>query len=503
MASSKAMRRISLRSIAAHKVRLGLTILAVVLGTAFVAGSFMFTASLSKSFDGIVQDSLSSVDAVITPKDGQGAVLPPGTLEKISSNPAVGKVNVSGETTVVVADENRHALSTGGAPTQVSPYYEPDETVGKPVPIVQGASPKKPDEVVVNDAAAKAHGISAGDKLLIVDPMGKRSVTVSGVYSTNVNGGGYIGIGMMPEAYLKNYAQGGMVSRLYVSAKPGTDQPQLLEALRKDCPEAKVRTGPEVSEELSGKITKALSFINYFLIAFGLVGLLVGTFIIANTFSMIVAQRMREFALLRALGVSRGQLTTSVVFEAIVIGLLGSLLGVLAGVGLVRLIYAGMEAFGAGLPVGGVGITPASIIVPLLLGLLVTVVSAWAPARRAGAVRPVEAMRSGDASSASPLKLRSLMGALAVALGVACALFGVWLDAKTAPRASLVGVGAVLLILGVFLVSPAISIPVVPTIGRVVGPPSGGWGDWRPQIPDATPGVPQRPPSPSPWGWRW
>ena len=150
-------------------------------------------------------------------------------------------------------------------------------------------------------------------------------------------------------------------------------------------------------------MSSALKFINYFLIAFGLIALLVGTFIIANTFSMIVAQRTKEFALLRALGASRRQITNSVVVESAIVGLLGSIVGVVAGMGLVAIIKAVMSA--KGMPFdGGLGLSVSAIVVPIILGTIVTVVSAWAPARRAGRVQPVEAMRTTESASASSLK---------------------------------------------------------------------------------------------------
>ena len=151
-----------------------------------------------------------------------------------------------------------------------------------------------------------------------------------------------------------------------------------------------------------------LSFFTYILLAFGLIALLVGTFIISNTFSMLVGQRTREFALLRALGMSRPQLTGSVLVEAALIGVVGSALGILAGMGLVSLIVAVMEAFGLGFPNAGLGLNTQSVVVPLLVGIVVTVISAWVPARRAGRVHPVASTRSRRcAPVTSPPRSRS------------------------------------------------------------------------------------------------
>lgn len=290
---------------------------------------------------------------------------------------------------------------------------------------------------------------------------------------------------MMDEpAFVDTFTDGSTGNEFSLAATPGTSPDtlasQVSDSLAADHPalgDVDVKTGAQVGEEQAAQIDEALSFVNYFLIAFGLIALVVGTFIIANTFSMIVAQRMREFALLRSLGVASRQLTVSVVFEAVIVGIVGSLLGVLAGIGLTQVIYAVIGSTGAGLPNTGVDITVGSVLLPLVLGVIVTVLSAWAPARRAGAVRPVEAMRSGDQSSSSPLRGRTTVGVVLFLLGVAAALVGVLLSGSgTGPRAALVGVGALGVILGTFLLSPALSIPVVRGIGGVVGAPFGQVG---------------------------
>src|SRR5699024_10357721 len=217
-------------------------------------------------------------------------------------------------------------------------------------------------------------------------------------------------------------------------------------------------------------------FINYFLIAFGLIALLVGTFIIANTFSMIVAQRTKEFALLRALGASRGQITRSVVTESVIVGIIGSAVGVVAGMGLVALIKLGLST--QDLPMGGgLGLTVNAVVVPIILGTIVTVISAWAPARRAGAVEPVEAMRTTESAAGSSLKVRTIIGLALLILGVALAIAGaVWTDGSTGVRASLVGVGALGVIVGFFLAGPALSLPIVPVFGKAIGAPFGAVG---------------------------
>ncbi|TYR20857.1 ABC transporter permease [Corynebacterium urealyticum] len=531
VSGAAAVGRLSLRTIAAHKVRLLLTVLAVVLGTAFIAGSLMFTAGLSRTFDSLVDGEMKNVDAVVSaspsPHGGTsdgGDAQPTGTqprnsgdtpgaagegqgirempeatgapadraaaqpqavssrriseddLRRIQEMPQVSQVNIANQVQAVAARENGETLNSAPAPTMLQPFYDGEESVKGETHIVDGAAPTDTGDVAINASAAEAHGVKVGDRLKVVTSRAQDEVTVTGIYDSDIETGGFIGLSVAADTFKEKFLQSGEPRTLYVGAAQGTTAAELVDSLAAEFPYS-VQTGEEVSEELSAEISKALSFVSYFLVAFGLVGLLVGTFIIANTFSMIVAQRMREFALLRALGVSRGQLTASVVLEAVVVGVLGSALGVLAGMGLVKVIYAVLESTGAGLPAGGIVLTPLAVALPMIVGVLVTILSAWAPARSAGATRPVEAMRSGDASSSSSLVGRTIAGGLALTVGVAVALAGALGDGwSTKTRAILVGAAAVLVILGTFLASPAVARRAVPAIGRIVGLPFGTVG---------------------------
>lgn len=518
-----AVGRLSFRTIAAHKVRLLLTVLAVVLGTAFIAGSLMFTAGLSRTFDSLVDGEMKNVDAVVSaspsahggvsegggsqsaggqspnvgdmpetvgggqtssqsaeatgaaPEPPQQSQAPSSRritdddIRRIQEMPGVSQVNIADQVQAVAARATGETLESAPAPTMLQPFYDGGDSVKGETHIVDGAAPTAAGEVAINATAAEAHEVKVGDRLKVVTARAQDEVTVTGIYDSEIETGGFIGLSVAADTFKEQFLQSGEPRTLYVGAAPGTTAEELVDRLAAEFPYS-VQTGEEVSEELSAEISKALSFVSYFLVAFGLVGLLVGTFIIANTFSMIVAQRMREFALLRALGVSRGQLTSSVVLEAAAVGVLGSALGVLAGMGLVKVIYAVLESTGAGLPAGGIVLTPLAVALPMIVGVLVTILSAWAPARSAGATRPVEAMRSGDASSPSSLVGRTIAGGLAFAVGVAIALAGALGDGwSTKTRAILVGTAAVLVILGTFLASPAVARRAVPAIGRVVG----------------------------------
>ncbi|XGU20848.1 FtsX-like permease family protein [Rhodococcus sp. 3Y1] len=239
-------------------------------------------------------------------------------------------------------------------------------------------------------------------------------------------------------------------------------------------PDLKVQTGDQVREETKAEVDSALSFINYFLLAFGAIALLVGTFIIYNTFSMIVAQRLRELALLRAIGASRAQVGRSVVTEALVVGLIGSIIGLLGGIGLAYGLRSLLNTFDVGLPEGPLQVGARTIIVALVVGVVVTTLSAYAPARRASKIPPVAAMREEFASTGDSLRVRTLIGAILGVIGVALLVFG---SRGTGGGAALiVGLGAFSLIIAVLLGAPALSRPIVGALGAVFAKPFGAIG---------------------------
>lgn len=471
-----AMTKVSVRNIGAHKLRLALTVLAVVLGTAFISGSLMFTNMLERTFDSAVSSMYDDVDVAVKPAEGK-SVVPAEVRESLAADPQVARVAVDGSEPVVIADAEANAIQTGGGESRVGLYYPDDAVVGPPFDITEGNGPTKPGEALLNAAGAENYGIAVGDTIIVVDPEGRHEMTVTGLYTDELDRAASLMVKVPESAFVEFYTNGRYVPGLTLKAAEGTDPVQLKDRIAQEHSDLTVKEGSVLADDLSKQIRQGLSFVSYFLTAFGLVGLLVGTFLIANTFSMIVAQRTKEFALLRALGASKGQITRSVVVESLLIGLLGSALGVVAGAGLVAVIRAVMDAKGMGLPGAGSGLSVSAVVVPVVVGAVVTVLSAWAPARRAGRVQPVEAMRSSESAAPQPLLARTVMGTLLLAAGGALLAWGVmWDDGSTGRRAALVGAAAVLIIVGLFLAGPALSLPVVPVLGRIIGAPFGSIG---------------------------
>ncbi|MFF2088757.1 ABC transporter permease [Nocardia sp. NPDC058176] len=466
------MRKVALRNLAAHKVRLALTLLSVVLGTAFISGSFVFTDTLQRTFDGIFEGQAQGVDVRVGPKDQRSLGVPNNIVDALAKTEGVDRVAPAVNGPVVLLDpEGKKAVQTGGAPSFGVSYLPPEKSVEDPETFVAGHAPTEPGQIALNTGGAERAGLQVGDKTKVLIPSKGEpfDVTLSGIYELpGTDGGGVLAVMFTEPQGRQLFTDGSHVAYADIAAAPGVAADDLRDQLAAGLPNYKVQNADEVREDMKKEISEALTFINYFLLAFGAIALIVGTFIIYNTFSMIVAQRLRELALLRAIGASRQQVGRSVVGEAIVIGVIGSVLGLVAGIGLAFGLSAALNAFDLGLPTGSLTVLPRTAIVALLVGLIVTVASAYAPARRAAKVPPVEAMRSEFASAGDSLRVRTIAGAvLAVAGGVL-----VYLGAQGTGKGSAVtvGLGALGLILAVLLAAPALSRPMVIVLGVLTKP---------------------------------
>nr|WP_235569360.1 FtsX-like permease family protein [Nocardia sp. Root136] len=469
---SSPMRKVALRNLAAHKVRLALTLLSVVLGTAFISGSFVFTDTLQRTFDGIFEGQAQGVDVRVGPADRQSLGLPTNIVDALAKTEGVARVAPAVNGPVVLLEpDGKKAVQTGGAPSFGLSYLPPDKAVEEPDKFVAGAPPTQTNEIALNAGGAEKAGLKVGDKAKVLIPSrgDPFEVTLTGIYEMpGAEGGGVVAVMFTEPQGRKLFTDGSHVAYADIAAAPGVSADDLRDQLAAGLPNYKVQNSDEVREDMKKEISEALTFINYFLLAFGAIALIVGTFIIYNTFSMIVAQRLRELALLRAIGASRQQVGRSVVGEAIVIGLIGSALGLAAGIGLAYGLSALLNAFDLGLPTGSLTVLPRTAIVALLVGLLVTVASAYAPARRAAKVPPVEAMRSEFASAGDSLRLRTIIGAVMAVVGGVLVYVGAQGTGKGS--AVTVGVGALGLILAVLLAAPALSRPMVLVLGVLTRP---------------------------------
>ncbi|WP_235900658.1 ABC transporter permease [Lolliginicoccus suaedae] len=468
------MRKVSLRNLGAHKLRLFLTVLAVVLGTAFVTGSFVFTDTLKKTFDQIFTGSSQGVDVRVVPENQASLGVPLELADQIATLPDVrASVKYAGGQVILIKDGS--AVQTGGAPSEGEPYFPPETAIGQPIEMVSGEPPAREGEVIINSSGMERAGLEVGDDVDVLVPnSGTVTVSVTGTYDLPVDVGGFIGVQFVEQQALDLFSDGDHVSRLDLAAAEGVSQEDLREQVAALVPDGfDVLSGSEARDSQQNELEQNLSFINYFLLAFGAIALVVGTFIIYNTFAMIVAQRLREMALLRAIGASRKQISRSVIFEALVVGIIGSILGLAAGVGIAYGLRIVLDATGLGLPGGALALEPRTVIVALAVGILVTIVSAYAPARRASRIPPVAAMREETSASSDSTRSRTLIGAV---IGVPALALLIWGTEYTGQDGAIrVGIGAGLLIVAVLLATPGLAKPAIGALG-VLSKPFGATG---------------------------
>ena len=474
---SSAMRKVSMRNLAAHKVRLVLTTVSVLLGTAFVAGSFVFTDTLNSSFTKIFDNADKGIDARVQPHKNDAIGVPLDLVSRIEQVPGVVRVQPDANAPLVLVNKRGHRVDTGGAPSEGGIWVPSSQAIRPADGFVTGHEPTRAGEIAINQGAAKKGHIATGDAVKVVLPhAGVVDVTVSGVYRTATETGGYVGVRFTQQQALQLLTDGKHLTAVDIAAAPDVSQKELTKRIEQVLPRGlEAITGDQVRKNDQSDIQTALSFINIILLGFGIVALLVGTFIIYNTFSMIVAQRLRELALLRAIGADRKQVRRSVLLEAGVIGAIGAAFGVAGGVGLAYGLHALLDALDLGLPSGGLVLTTKTVVIALAAGIGVTLLSATAPARRAGRIPPVAAMREEFATpSAASLRRRSIIGLVLGALGVLATVSGV--RASGGSGASLIGLGLFGVTVGAMLLSPTLARWVITPLGRVVGRPFGSVG---------------------------
>jgi putative ABC transport system permease protein len=467
----------TLRSLLSRKVRLLLSGLAVVLGVMAVSGAFVLTDSLARSFDALFQTVDSNVDVEVTipphfdPGQGGGSLsnlpIPASVVGRVAAVPGVARATgtVAADGARVVGPDGK-VIPTQGAP-RLGLGWRSDSSL---VELRQGRGPQAPDEVAINANLAKQGRFKVGSKIEVITRQPRRSFTVVGVFGYP-GGRDSIG-GEMAVAFTEPVAQElmlgqpGVFSGIGVKAKPGVSPTRLRDDIKASLGSGyRVRTGKEVAADDAAGLKQFLDVFRNILLGFAGVSLFVGIFLIVNTFSILVAQRTRELALLRALGASRPQVVESVLTEAVLIGLVASTLGVLAGFGLAALLRRAFESFGgSNLPNPGPSLPLAAIVAGYLVGLVVTVLAALLPALRASRIAPLAAMRDA-ATPDRPLTLLTAAGLVPALLGPAAIGLALFVDLGDRRLWALLA-GVVLLFVGVAMLTPAVSRPVVSLLGR-------------------------------------
>ncbi|MFD5585332.1 ABC transporter permease [Streptomyces sp. NPDC127063] len=469
------MFRTALRNVLAHKARLLMTVLAVMLGVAFVSGTLVFTNTISQAYEKSSAKGFDHVDVAVEPRSkadtgntvGKRPELTQAQLDTSAKVPgaasAIGVVN--GFT--AIADQNGKLIG-GGFRTEGGNYWGAKDPR---YPLVEGHAPTGKDQVLIDAKTAERAGYEVGDTVRISVDGPVLTPTITGVFTTddgNVAAGGSLALFDTATAQ-RLFGKPGTYDEIDVQAAPGTSQTALQAALERALPQDAVETttGKQLADEQARMISAQMGGMQQALLVFAGIALFVGTFIIANTFTMLVAQRTRELALLRAVGASRRQVTRSVLIEAFVVGTVAGVAGLAAGIGIGAGMRSLMGAFDATVPDGPLVISPTTVVAALAVGVLVTMLAAWLPGRRAAKIPPVAAMSSVHAKATTKsLVLRNTLGALFAGAGVAVVLAATSMsaDAAQAPM----GLGAVLLIIGVFVLTPLLSRPLIAAAGPVL-----------------------------------
>ena len=467
------MTSVALKGLAARKLRVATTTLAVFLGVALVAGTYVLTDTINKSFDDIFEESLKGTDVSISPRTQTGQqddIAPPAfsaaLLDRARRVRGVEAASGAIFSLGRFVDRKGEAIGNQFAPNFISSTLPRRfETLT----YVKGRQPRTAAEASLDQATADRAKLRIGGRLRIAGEQRVKSYRIVGFSRLGETsfGGAAIAQLTLPEAQ-RLTDKVGKFDSISIAAAEGVSPEELQRRIQPAMPSSvQVETGKEAAKRQSEDIAEDLSFIKIALLVFAGVSLFVGAFLIFNTFSITVAQRVREFGMLRTLGASRGQVLRSVVLEAAVIGVIGSLLGLAAGVGVAGAINSLFKATGIDLPNTGNVVATRTIVVSLVVGIVVTLVSALFPALRATRVSPMAALREAELpDSRRRGRIFAAVVALLVAGGIVltCAgLFGGIDDSGAA--AGLMGAGAVAVLLGVSLVSPRLVRPLASVAG--------------------------------------
>ncbi|GCD34760.1 ABC transporter [Streptomyces chrestomyceticus JCM 4735] len=474
------MFRTALRNVLAHKARLMMTALAVLLGVAFVSGTLVFSDTVgeavkkasAKSFkDVAVSVQATSGDAPPVPEDGKNrtTLLTDRLADQVRSLPGVAAVhaNVSGRATV--ADKDNQPI--GNDWQNVATNYQPGAG-GKDsrYPVVQGRGPAGAGEIALDEATAEKGGLALGDTVRFATDgpaLHKKLVGIVHSEDPQVTAGGSLALFDTATAQ-KLFVRPGQYDELVVAAKPGTDEKALTAAVEKLLPKdrATATSGAALAAGQAKMVEQSNQAMSKTLLVFAGIALFVGVFIIANTFTMLISQRSREIALMRAIGASRRQVVRSVLAEAGLLGLVSSVVGFALGTGIAVTMRAVLNANGAGFPDGPLVISPSAVLSALGVGVLVTVLAAWLPSRKAAKIAPVEALNTVDAApKLRGLVVRNTIGAVITGLGVAIMLYVS--TRKTAEDMMTPMAGSALTLVGVIVLAPLLSRPLVSLTGKV------------------------------------
>ena len=479
------MLRVALKGLAGRPVRALLTAIAIILGVAMISGTYVLTDTINSGFDTIFSQSYKNADVVITGKAAFDSAngtqvepppMPESLLTEVQKLPdvALAAGSVTTQSLKLIGKDGK-VITSGGAPSlgfSVTPSGQPFN----PTKLTAGNWPRGNDQVVIDKATASANGFQVGDRIGVQAFGPARQLLISGIAEfPNVSVGGATFAILDQPAAQQLFHKVGQLDAIRVQSKAGASEAELVKQIKPLLgPTEQVRSGTEQAKKDQENAGSFISFLRYALLAFAGISLFVGAFVIANTLSITIAQRMREFATLRTLGASRRQVLWSVVIEAFVIGLVGSVIGLFLGLGLAKLLNALFVAVGIDLPHGTTVFATRTVIVSLLVGTLVTLFASIRPARRATRVPPIAAVREGSVLPPSRwAKYGTVTSLTVLVLAIVMVSLGaLGSGIATGPRLLLLGIGVLLLFFGVSMNASKVVRPLAAVLGapaRTIG----------------------------------
>ncbi len=469
------MRRVALRGLASRKLRSLLTAFAIVLGVAMVSGTFVLTDTIDSGFDTVFSESYEGADAVISPETefgrqaaGSGG-FPASVLEDVEALPSVAEAAGSLRDSARLIGRDGEPLG-GSSVSPLALGLDPADERFSPVRIVDGEWPDGSGQIAIDRRTFDDEGLALGDAISATARGPVQEFEIVGVVelgSLESLGGATISVFDLATAQ-ELFAKEDVVDQIQLAAAEGVSAEALVAEVRGELPATlDVQTAAAQVETESEDTSAGLGFLRYFLLAFAAIALFVGSFVIANTLSITIGQRTRELATVRTLGASRRQVLWSVVLEALVVGVLASIVGILLGVGLALGLNELLAAAGIELPTSGLVLETRTIVVGLVVGIGITLLASIRPALRATRVPPIAAVREGSVLPPSRFARFGLPASLTLTAGaVALLLVGSLGDGlSAAPRLLAIGLGVILLFVGIALVAPRLVRPLASALG--------------------------------------
>ncbi len=467
----------TLKGLLTRKLRTALTAIAIVLGVATVSGTFVLTDSIDKAFDSIFTEVYRNTDATITPKSAfdtsdNGSTEAPfdeSLLATVKQLPDVQDAigGVSSDNAQLIKDGK--AIAYGGAPN-LGFSVDPSKSQFNSLTLVQGTWPSA-SEVVVDKSTAGKEDLTVGSTIGVQVEGPVETLRISGIVKfgsvSSIGGATLAGFDLATAQRL--FHKEGKLDQIRVAGKPGVAPATLVSQIREILPpNTEVRTGAAQAREDAKDTDAFISFLRYFLLAFGLIALFVGAFVIVNSLSITIAQRTRELATLRTLGASRRQVRASVVLEALVMGILASIVGLFLGLALAKGLFSLFDAVGFTLPNNGLLFETRTIVVSLALGIVVTLIASFFPALRATRVPPIAAVREGAELPPGRFhRFRTPFAAVLTALGFGLIVLGLFSHGTSTVLILLI-IGTLLVFVGVAM----LSAPFIPVLSGILGWPA-------------------------------